>query len=117
MLVNAVRVKLLMNLMEENLKKISDDREKITKKLDKHIAVFAIQNKYLIQMLQRHDRILYGDNGNSAGFNVRGDRIDTSAKFLSIISWSGLMAVLDAFATFFSWNISMARVNYFLKFA
>jgi len=60
-----------MSQMEDNLKKISDDLEMITKKLDKHIAVFEVQNKYLIEMLQRHDRILYGDNGNSAGLNVR----------------------------------------------
>jgi hypothetical protein len=39
-------------------KKISDDLEKTTKKLDKHIAVLEVQNKYLIEMLQRHDRIL-----------------------------------------------------------
>jgi|TARA_B110000438_G_scaffold281807_1_gene308291 hypothetical protein len=42
-----------MNQMEDNLKKISDDLEKITKKLDKHIAVFEVQNKYLIEMLQK----------------------------------------------------------------
>jgi hypothetical protein len=72
-----------MNQMEETLKKISNDLEKITKKLDKHIAVFEVQNKYLIEMLQRHDRILYGDNGNSAGLNVRVDRIETAAKVLS----------------------------------
>jgi hypothetical protein len=54
-----------MSQMEDNLKKISDDLEMITKKLDKHIAVFEVQNKYLIEMLQRHDRILYGDHGNS----------------------------------------------------
>ena len=86
--------------MEENLKKISDDLEKITKTLDKHIAVFEVQNKYLIEMLQRHDRVLYGDNGSSAGLNVRVDRIETSAKVLSKISWSGLMAGLGALATF-----------------
>ena len=52
-------------------------------------------------MLQRHDRVLFGDNGNSAGLNVRIDRIETSAKVISKISWSGLMAGLGALGTFF----------------
>ena len=51
-------------------------------------------------MLQRHDRVLFGDNGKSAGLNVRVDRIETSAKVISKISWSGLMAGLAALGTF-----------------
>ena len=54
-----------------------------------------------MEMLQRHDRVLFGDNGNSAGLNVRIDRIETSAKVISKISWSGLMAGLGALGTFF----------------
>ena len=52
-------------------------------------------------MLQRHDRVLFGDNGKSTGLNVRVDRIETSARVLSKISWSGLMAGLGALGTFF----------------
>ena len=40
----------------------------------------------------RHDRVLYEDNGKSTGLNMRVDRIETSAKVISKISWSGLMA-------------------------
>ena len=54
-----------------------------------------------MEMLQRHDRVLFGDNGKSAGLNVRVDRIETSAKVISKISWSGLMAGLGALGTFF----------------
>ena len=80
---------------------ISDGLKDIQNKLDKHLAVSEVNNKYIMEMLQRHDRVLFGDNGNSAGLNVRIDRIETSAKVISKISWSGLMAGLGALGTFF----------------
>ena len=45
--------------------------------------------------------MLYGDNGKSTGLNMRVDRIETSAKVISKISLSGLMAGLGALGTFF----------------
>ena len=80
---------------------ISDGLKDIQNKLDKHLAVSEVHNKHLMEMLQRHDRVLFGDNGNSSGLNVRIDRIETSAKVISKISWSGLMAGLGALGTFF----------------
>lgn len=55
----------------------------------------------MVEMLQRHDRVLFGDNGKSAGFTFRMDRIETFARVLSKISWSGLMAGLGALGIFF----------------
>ena len=80
---------------------ISDGLKDIQNKLDKHLAVSEVHNKQIVEMLQRHDRVLFGDNGNSAGLNVRIDRIETSARVVSKISWSGLMAGLGALGTLF----------------
>ena len=44
--------------------------------------------------------ILFGDNGISAGLNVRVDRIETSARVVPKISWSGLMAGLGALGSY-----------------
>ena len=45
--------------------------------------------------------ILFGDNGISAGLNVRVDRIETSVRVVSKISWSGLMAGLGPLGSLF----------------
>ena len=80
---------------------ISDGLKDIQNKLDKHLAVSEVHNKHLMEMLQRHDRVLFGDNGKSSGLNVPINRIETLAKVISKISWSGLMAGLGALGTFF----------------
>ena len=90
-----------MDATVKDLQIISDGLKDIQNKLDKHLAVSEVNNKHIMEMLQRHDRVLFGDNGNSAGLNVRIDRIETSAKVISKISWSGLMAGLGALGTFF----------------
>jgi hypothetical protein len=50
-----------------------------------------IHKKHVAEIIQRHDHLLYGDNGKTPGLNVKVDLIKTSAKVLSKISWSGLM--------------------------
>ena len=87
--------------MDAHLQEIKTQLVELSNKLDKHLAVSEINNKHIMEMLQRHDRLLYGDNGKSAGLAVRVDRMETSAKILSKISWSGLMAGLGAIGTFF----------------
>ena len=94
--------------MDAHLQEIKTQLVALSNKLDQHLAVSEIHNKQIVEMLQRHDRVLYGDNGKSAGLAVRVDRMETSAKILSKISWSGLMAGLGALATFlvgiFQWR-------------
>ena len=90
-----------MDATAKDLQIISDGLKDIQNKLDKHLAVSEVNNKHIMEMLQRHDRVLYGDNGKSTGLNMRVDRIETSAKVISKISWSGLMAGLGALGTFF----------------
>ena len=90
-----------MDAKKQDLQIIADGLSEIKNKLDRHLAVSEVNNKHIMEMLQRHDRVLYGDNGKSAGLNMRVDRIETSAKVISKISWSGLMAGLGAFGTFF----------------
>ena len=54
-----------------------------------------------MEMLQRHDQVLFGANGKSAGLTVRVDRMETSSRILSKISWLELVAGLGALGTFF----------------
>ena len=93
-----------MEATDKDLQIILDGLKDIQNKLDKHLAVSEFHNKHIMEMLQRHDRVLYGDNGKSTGLNMRVDRIETSAKVISKISWSGLMAGLGALATFLVGN-------------
>ena len=79
-----------MDTKKEDLQIIGDGLSEIKNKLDRHLAVSEVNNKHIMEMLQRHDRVLYGDNGKSVGLNVRVDHIETSAKVISKISWSGL---------------------------
>ena len=90
-----------MEATDKDLQIISDGLKDIQNKLDKHLAVSEVHNKHIMEMLQRHDRVLFGDNGKSAGLNVRVDRIETSERVVSKISWSGLMAGLGALGTLF----------------
>ena len=87
--------------MDADLQEIKTQLVELSNKLDKHLAVSLVHNRRIMEMLQRHDRVLHGDNGKSAGLNVRIDRIETLAKAISKISWSGLMAGLGALGTFF----------------
>ena len=91
-----------MDATVKDLQIISDGLKDIQNKLDKHLAVSEVNNKHIMEMLQRHDRVLFGDNGKSVGLNVRVNRIETSAKVISKITWSGLIAGLGALGTFIS---------------
>ena len=55
-----------MEATDKDLQIISDGLKDIQNKLDKHLAVSEVQNKHIMEMLQKHDRVLFGDNGKSA---------------------------------------------------
>ena len=94
--------------MEKSLQEINEKLHGLTNRLDNFMELEKIHQKHVTEIIQRHDRLLYGDNGKTPGLNVRVDRIETSAKVISKISWSGLMAGVGALGMFmlglFSWR-------------
>ena len=86
--------------MEKSLQEINEKLHGLTNRLDNFMELEKIHQKHVTEIIQRHDRLLYGDNGKTPGLNVRVDRIETSAKVLSKISWSGLMAEIGALGMF-----------------
>lgn len=84
----------------QDLEEIKARLTKLTNHVERHIEIQEIHHNNMMTELVQHSKILYGTNGNP-GLDKRVDRIETSARILSKVSWSGLMAGIGALGSFF----------------
>ena len=80
----------------------------LNNRLERFIELQQVHHDHIASIVQHHDRVIYGTNGGAPGLDKRLDRIETTSRLISKVSWSGLMAGLGALGTFllgiFQWK-------------
>ncbi|QDP59056.1 MAG: hypothetical protein Unbinned6242contig1001_24 [Prokaryotic dsDNA virus sp.] len=86
--------------MKSDLDEIKHKLSELSHYVERHIQISEINHNNLMSQVVQQSKTLYGTNG-SPGLDKRVDRIETTSKLISKVSWSGLMAGLGAFGSFF----------------
>lgn len=86
--------------LEEKIENLTKKVNDVGQRIDRHIEITQVHQGYFIEQINRNQKTLYGTNG-SPGLDKRVDRIETTTKVISKVSWSGLMAGLGAIGSFF----------------